>query len=70
MPNHQKKPANRIRDRDFWGIIATFRAGIGAGIPLGYEDERGFHYGMAPIPSILGSLVDNQYVQLLKRSGF
>ncbi len=37
-------------------MIAAFRAGIGARIPLGYQDETGFHYGMAPISSILERL--------------
>jgi hypothetical protein len=37
-------------------MIAAFRAGIGAWIPLGYQDETGFHFGMAPISSFLERL--------------
>jgi len=41
-------------------MIAAFRAGIGAWIPLGYQDETGFHYGLEPIASILERLVDSR----------
>jgi hypothetical protein len=59
MPNHRKKTTSRIRHRDLWALLAAFLAGIGARIPLGYQDETGFHYGLPPISSILEGLVDS-----------
>lgn len=49
-------------------MIAAFRAAIGARIPMGYQDETGFHYGMAPLSSILERLVDSR--QPAGRSSF
>jgi hypothetical protein len=41
-------------------LIAAFRAGIGARIPLGYQNETGFHFGLPPILSILEGMVDSR----------
>jgi hypothetical protein len=41
-------------------MIAAFRAGIGAWIPLGYQDETGFHFGLAPIAFILERMADSR----------
>jgi hypothetical protein len=60
MTNHGNNSTNRIRHHDLWAMIAAFRAGIGAWIPLGYQDETGFHYGLEPIASILERLVDSR----------
>jgi hypothetical protein len=60
MPNRRKKSTNRIQHRDLWALIATFWADIGARIPLGYQDETGFHYGLPPISSLLERLVDGR----------
>jgi hypothetical protein len=60
MSNHRKKSAKRVRHRDLWTIIAAFRAGFGAWIPSGYQDENGFHYGIEPIASILEQMVDSR----------
>jgi hypothetical protein len=59
MPNHGKKSARRIRHRDLRAMIAAFQADIGARIPLGYQDETGFHFGIAPISSIVEHFVDS-----------
>jgi hypothetical protein len=32
----------------FAGIIARIRAAMDKQIPVGYEDENGFHYGAEP----------------------
>jgi hypothetical protein len=37
------------------GIIATLRATISAQIPVGYEDETGFHIGMEMLPEFSDS---------------
>jgi hypothetical protein len=36
-------------------IIATWLAAIAAQIPVGYEDEAGFHVGMKMPPELSGS---------------
>jgi hypothetical protein len=48
MVNSQKS-ANGVRPGESLGIIAKLWASIKARIPLGYEDETGFHYGIEPI---------------------
>jgi hypothetical protein len=60
MPNHRKKSAKRVRYRDLWPVISAFRAGIGAWIPSGYQDENGFHYGIEPIALVMERLVDSR----------
>jgi hypothetical protein len=59
MANHKNKSAARVRHREPWAMIATIRAVIGARIPLGYQDETGFHYGIKPIASFLECLVES-----------
>ena len=41
--------ANEVRPSGSSGIINRLWAGIIARIPLGYEDETGFHYGKEPV---------------------
>jgi hypothetical protein len=59
MSNHKNKSTKRIRHHGLWTTIAAFRTDIGARIPLGYQDETGFHYGIKPIASFLECLVEN-----------
>ena len=39
-------------------MVAALRAEIGVRIPLGYQDETGFHYGIEPISLCLELLVE------------
>jgi hypothetical protein len=59
MPNPGNKSATRVRHGDLRARLATLRAGNRIRIPLDYQDESGFHYGIEPIASFLERLVES-----------
>ena len=48
-------PRNSVTPSRGKGIIATLRAAIAAQVPVGYEDETGFHVGMKMRPEFFHS---------------
>jgi len=56
--NHKSKKGSETRG--FSGIIARFMAFIYARMPAGYEDETGFHYGIAPVSPFIEQPPENQ----------
>jgi hypothetical protein len=36
-------------------IIAKWRTGVSFKVPVGYQDETGFHYGVQPVPQVKGT---------------
>lgn len=61
--------ANRVPARKLAGLIGTLWAGLEAGIPFGYQNETGFHYGIEFISSLLESSPENGADPLLPWSG-
>ena len=59
MANNQKS-ADKIRPRPSSGIIVEFWASIEVRIPIGYQNETGFHFGLEFILSLLESSPENQ----------
>jgi hypothetical protein len=39
----------------FVKIIAKWRAAVSFNVPVGYQDETGFHYGVQPVPRVKGT---------------
>jgi hypothetical protein len=36
-------------------IIANWRTAVSVKVPIGYQDETGFHYGVPPVPHVKGT---------------